>query len=97
MLGHAVVGDQGVLEGTKHAPLKGPRVEDQRGMCCCLPTLTTWGRSVKKSRIQLQREVFSPRVLSLVMSFFFRFSRCYCGFSKMLVYSNFDCAVISNK
>ena len=34
-----------------------------------LPTLTTWGRLVKKSRIQLQREVFSPRVLSLVMSF----------------------------
>ena len=33
-----------------------------------LPTLTTWGRPVRKSRIQLQREVFSPRVLSLVMS-----------------------------
>ena len=34
-----------------------------------LPTLTTWGRPVRKSRIQLQREVFSPRVLRLVMSF----------------------------
>ena len=34
-----------------------------------LPTLTTWERPVRKSRIQLQREVFSPRVLSLVMSF----------------------------
>ena len=34
-----------------------------------LPTLTTWVRPVMKSRIQLQREVFSPRVLSLVMSF----------------------------
>ena len=34
-----------------------------------LPTVTTWGRPVRKSRIQLQREVFSPRVLSLVMSF----------------------------
>ena len=33
-----------------------------------LPTLTTWGQPVRKSRIQLQREVFSPRVLSLVMS-----------------------------
>ena len=33
------------------------------------PTLTTWGRPVRKSRIQLQREVFSPRILSLVMSF----------------------------
>ena len=34
-----------------------------------LPTLTTWGKPVRKSRIQLQREVFSPWVLSLVMSF----------------------------
>ena len=34
-----------------------------------LPTLTTWGRPVRNSTIQLQREVFSPRVLSLVMSF----------------------------
>ena len=33
-----------------------------------LPTLTTWGWPVRKSRIQLQREVFSPMVLSLVMS-----------------------------
>ena len=33
-----------------------------------LPTPTTWGWPVRKSRIQLQREVFSPRVLSLVMS-----------------------------
>ena len=31
-----------------------------------LPTLTTCGRPV---RIQLKREVFSPRFLSLVMSF----------------------------
>ena len=34
-----------------------------------LPTLTTWGQPIRMSRIQLQREVFSPRVLSLVMSF----------------------------
>jgi hypothetical protein len=35
-----------------------------------LPTLTTWGRLVRKSRIQLQREVFIvPGILSLVMSF----------------------------
>ena len=33
------------------------------------PTLTTWGWPVMKNRIQLQREVFSPRDLSLVMSF----------------------------
>ena len=34
-----------------------------------LPTLTTWGRPVRKSRIQLQREMFSSRILSLLMSF----------------------------
>ena len=33
-----------------------------------LPTLTTWWWPVRKSRIQLQREVFGPRVLSLVLS-----------------------------
>ena len=33
-----------------------------------LLTLTTWGRPVRKSRVQLQREVFNHRVLSLVMS-----------------------------
>jgi len=30
-----------------------------------LPILTTWGLPVRKSRIQLQREVFNPRLLSL--------------------------------
>ena len=34
-----------------------------------LPTLTTRGRRVRKCRIEMQWEVFSPRVLSLVMSF----------------------------
>ena len=34
-----------------------------------LSTVTTWGWTVRKSRIQLHREMFSPRVLSLVMSF----------------------------
>ena len=33
MLRHAVVGEQGVQEGTKHAPLRGPCVENQRGRC----------------------------------------------------------------
>ena len=34
-----------------------------------LPTLTTWGQPIRKSKIQLQREMFSPRIFSLVMSF----------------------------
>ena len=57
MLNHAVVGEQGEQQGTKHAPLRGPSVEDQRGRC------------VVAYPYHLQREVFSPRVLSLVMSF----------------------------
>jgi hypothetical protein len=30
MLGHAVMGEQGVQEGAEYATLRGPRVEDQR-------------------------------------------------------------------
>ena len=56
-----------VQEGTKHAPLKGPMLRVSVADVL-LPTLTTWGRQIRKSRIQLQREVFRPRVLSLVMS-----------------------------
>jgi hypothetical protein len=31
VLGHTVMGEQGVQERTEHSPLRGPRVEDQRG------------------------------------------------------------------
>ena len=31
--GSSVMSEQGVQEGTKHAPLRGPHVEDQRGRC----------------------------------------------------------------
>jgi hypothetical protein len=50
--GHAVIGEQGVKEGTEHAALRSPvlgiSVAD-----VLLPTLTTWGWPVRKSRIQL--------------------------------------------
>jgi hypothetical protein len=46
--------------GTKLESPRSPLVEDQH---------TTGGRPVRKSRIQLQREVFSPRILSIVMIF----------------------------
>ena len=59
---------QGVQEGTKHAPLRDPVLRISMADVL-LPTLTTWGRPVRKSRFQLQREVFSPRVVTLVMSF----------------------------
>jgi hypothetical protein len=54
------VDQEGVKEGTMHATLCD----------VLLPTLTTWGRHVRKPRFQLQMYVFSPRVLSLVMSSF---------------------------
>ena len=60
------MGEQGVQEGTEHAPLRGPRVEAQRGKC-----VVTYPHHLGAARqeVQLQREMFSPRVLSLVMSF----------------------------
>jgi hypothetical protein len=66
--GHAVMSEQGVQVGTEHGPLRDPCVEDQRGRGVVIYPHHL-GRPVRKSRIQLQREVFSPRVLSLVMSF----------------------------
>ena len=56
------------LEGTEHAPLRGPCDEDQRGGCIFTFPYHL-GSHGRKSRIQVQREVWSPRVLSLVMSF----------------------------
>ena len=61
MPGDAIIVEQGVQEGTEHATLRVSIV-------VLLPNLTTWGWPVRKSRTQLQMEVFSPRVLSLVMS-----------------------------
>jgi hypothetical protein len=64
---HAVVGEQGVQEETKHTPLRGSRVEGQHGGCVVVyPHHLV--EAFRRSRIQFQREVFSPRVLSLVMS-----------------------------
>jgi hypothetical protein len=60
--------EQGVQEGTEHAPLTGPMLRISVADVL-LPTFTTWGQPIRKSRIQLQRTVLSPKVLSLVMSF----------------------------
>jgi hypothetical protein len=68
MLGYAVIDEQGVEKGTKHAHRRGPRLEDQRGRYVVAYTYLL-RVACQKSRIQLQREVFSPRVLSLLMSF----------------------------
>ena len=56
------MGEQGVQEGIIHAHLRASMAD------VLLPTITTCKRPVIKSRIQLQRDVFSPRVLSLLMS-----------------------------
>jgi hypothetical protein len=47
---HAVVGEQGVQKGTKHALLKSPRVGGQRGLCCCLPSTSGGGPSRSPGR-----------------------------------------------
>jgi hypothetical protein len=60
--------EQGVQEGAEHAPLRGPCVEDKCGGCVVTYPYYL-GRPVRKNRIKLQREVFSARVLSLLMSF----------------------------
>ena len=60
--------EQGVQKGTEQAPLRGPQVEDQRG-----GYVVTYpyhlGAARQEVQDQLQKKVFSPRVLSLVMSF----------------------------
>uniref|UniRef100_A0A8C8IGZ1 Uncharacterized protein n=1 Tax=Oncorhynchus tshawytscha TaxID=74940 RepID=A0A8C8IGZ1_ONCTS len=53
--------EQGVQDGTEHPPLRDPCVEDQRGRCVVI--------YLRKFRIQLQRELFCPMVLRLVISF----------------------------
>uniref|UniRef100_A0A8C7CYS6 Uncharacterized protein n=1 Tax=Oncorhynchus kisutch TaxID=8019 RepID=A0A8C7CYS6_ONCKI len=53
--------EQGVQDGTEHPPLRNPCVEDQRGRCVVI--------YLRKFRIQLQRELFCPMVLRLVISF----------------------------
>jgi hypothetical protein len=58
VFGHAVVGQQGIEEGSKYTPLRGPSVKDQRGR-----------HVLYYSQHLGEREIFSPRVLSIVMSF----------------------------
>ena len=60
--------EQEVQEGTEHALLRGPVLRISM-VDVLLPTLNTWGRPVRESKMQLQREVSGPRVHSLVMSF----------------------------
>ena len=57
MPGCAVMSEQGVQQGTEHAPLRCPCVEYQRGGCV-----------VRKSKTQLPREVGAPRVLSVLIN-----------------------------
>ena len=68
VLGHAVMGEQGVQEANEHTFPRGPRVEDQRDRCVVTyPHHLEW--PIRNSRILLRRNVFSPMVLSLVMTF----------------------------
>ena len=51
--GRAVMSEQGVQEGTEHAPLRSSGVEDQHGECV----------------VTYPYQLFRPRVLSLLMIF----------------------------
>jgi hypothetical protein len=59
---YAIMGEQGAQEGPKHAPLRGPRVDGHCGRCDDVAYPHHLGRPIRRSRIQLQRDVFSPRV-----------------------------------
>ena len=63
VFGHAVVGEQGVQEGTKHAP----HVEDQRGRCGVAYPYKTGGGPSGSSGSSCSGRCFCPRVLSLVI------------------------------
>ena len=60
--------EQGVQEGTEHAPLRGPCVEGQH-VGCVVNYPYHLGVACQEVQDQLQREVFSPRVLSLLNGF----------------------------
>ena len=49
MFGYAVMGEQLVQEGTKPAALRGPRVKDLCGRCCCLSLPPGGGLEVQDS------------------------------------------------
>jgi hypothetical protein len=59
--------EQGVQEWTEHLRLRGPCVEDQHGGC-----VVTYPYNLGVAHQEVQNPVavvFSPRVLSLLMSF----------------------------
>ena len=58
------MGEQGVQ---KNAPLRASMLRIS-GVEMLFPTFTTWGRPIRKSRIQLNRAGFRPRASSLIMS-----------------------------
>ena len=69
MFGHTVVNEQGVQEGSKHTPLRGPSVEDQS---CRRVVAYPYHLGMARQEVQdpaAEGGVFSPRVLSLLMSF----------------------------
>ena len=63
MHGHAVMGEQGVPEGTENAPLWGPSVEDQRG-----GDIVSYPHHLVVARQEVQDPVAQGGVSSLMMS-----------------------------
>ena len=59
------MGEQGVLQGESLCVVPVLRISIVEVL---LPSFTTWGMPVSKSRTQLHRDGFRPRALSLVTS-----------------------------
>ena len=56
---HPTVSQHGLQEGTEHAPLRGPRVEDQRGGC-----VVTYPYHLGPARQEVQDPIAERGVLS---------------------------------
>ena len=70
MLGHAVVGEQGVQEGTKHALLRDSRVKDKRGKCVVAYPYPLWEHSCDLVLLSLPISLFQLTVvMERIMAF----------------------------
>jgi hypothetical protein len=59
VLGHAVMGEQGLQEGTEHAPLWGPSFDDQRS-----EGVVSYVHHLREARQEVQDPIAQDRVLN---------------------------------
>ena len=66
MFGHTVVGEQGIHEGTKYRPLRGPSVKYQRGRHVVAYSYHL-GAACQEVQDPVAEGGFSPRVVGTMM------------------------------